>query len=70
VSEKRFGRGLALGLGAYLIWGSFPLIIRMLAFASPFEVVVWRIVFGFLLAAVIISVMRGWASIRAVFKDR
>ena len=70
MSEKRFGRGLALGLGAYLIWGSFPLIIRMLAFASPFEVVVWRIVFGFLLAAVIISVMRGWASIRAVFKDR
>ena len=70
MSEKRFGRGLSLGLGAYLIWGSFPLIIRMLAFASPFEVVVWRIVFGFLLAAAIISVMRGWASVRNVFKDR
>lgn len=70
MSEQKFGRGLALGLGAYLIWGSFPLIIRMLAFASPFEVVVWRIVFGFLLAAVIISVMRGWVSLRLVFKDR
>ncbi|MEI6590704.1 MAG: EamA family transporter RarD, partial [Actinomycetes bacterium] len=70
MSEKRFGRGLALGLGAYLIWGSFPLIIRPLAFASPFEVVVWRIVFGFLLAAAIITGMRGWESVRAVFKDR
>jgi chloramphenicol-sensitive protein RarD len=70
VSEKRFGYGLAIGFGAYLIWGCFPLIIQMLAFANPFEVVVWRIVFGFLLAAVIITVVRSWSSIKATLGNR
>ncbi len=59
------GRGLLLGFSAYLIWGSFPLIISMLGFASPFEVVVWRIVFGCVAALLLITAMRGWASLRA-----
>ena len=64
-------KGLGLGLTAYLIWGSFPLIISGLAsFANPWEIVVWRIVFGFATAVVLISVTRSWASLRAVFKNR
>jgi chloramphenicol-sensitive protein RarD len=64
------GRGLFLGVGAYLIWGSFPLIIIMLSFASPLEVVTWRIVFGFLVAALLTTVTRSWSAIVAVFSDR
>jgi chloramphenicol-sensitive protein RarD len=64
------GRGLFLGVGAYLIWGSFPLIIIMLSFASPLEVVTWRIVFGFLVAAILTTVTRSWSAIAAVFSDR
>lgn len=64
------GRGLFLGVGAYLIWGSFPLIIIMLSFASPLEVVTWRIVFGFLVAALLTTVTRSWGAIAAVFSDR
>jgi chloramphenicol-sensitive protein RarD len=64
------GRGLFLGVGAYLIWGSFPLIIIMLSFASPLEVVTWRIVFGFLVAALLTTVTRSWGAIVAVFSDR
>lgn len=61
--DPGLGRGLFLGLGAYLIWGSFPLIISMLGFASPFEVVVWRIVFGCVAALLLITAMRGWRSL-------
>ena len=68
---KNVAKGLGLGLTAYLIWGSFPLIITGLAsFANPWEIVVWRIVFGFATAVVLISVTRSWASLRAVFKNR
>ena len=64
-----FGRGLLLGFSAYLIWGSFPLIISMLGFASPFEVVVWRIVFGCVAALLLITAMRGWPTLRATLRQ-
>lgn len=67
--DPGFGRGLFYGFSAYFIWGSFPLIIAMLSFASPWEVVTWRIVFGFLVAAVLTSFTKSWQDIRAVLKN-
>jgi chloramphenicol-sensitive protein RarD len=63
------GRGLLVGVAAYLIWGSFPLIISMLEFASPFEIVVWRIVFGFVVAAALITFTKSWAELASVIKQ-
>jgi chloramphenicol-sensitive protein RarD len=68
-SAQRLTRGLTVGVLAYLIWGSFPLIISMLGFASPFEIVVWRIVFGFLVAAALITFTKGWSDLVAVVKQ-
>ncbi len=53
--------GLTFGVSAYLIWGSFPLIITAASFANPFEVVVWRVVFGVLFAALLVTLTRTWA---------
>lgn len=60
--------GVILAVGAYLIWGSFPLFIDAASFASPFEVVVWRVVFGFVLAALIVTITRSWKPIIALVK--
>ncbi len=68
--DPGFGRGLFYGAGAYLIWGSFPLIITMLSFASPLEVVTWRIVFGFIVAALLTTFTKSWPAITQVFKDK
>ena len=69
--EKNVAKGLGLGLTAYFIWGSFPLIIAgLVTFANPWEIVVWRIVFGFATAVVLISVTRTWGSLAAVFKNK
>lgn len=65
-----YARGLPLGLTAYFIWGSFPLIISMLAFASPYEIVVWRIVFGFLTAVLLIAITKNFKSLRETFKNK
>lgn len=70
MSEKSMAKGLTYGLSAYLMWGSFPLIIAFLSFASPWEIVVWRIVFGFLTAAIIIGFRRDFKTLWLVVKNR
>ena len=60
--------GLTFGAGAYLIWGSFPLLIPLSKFASPFETVVWRVVFGFLFAALLVTLTKTWGQILALVK--
>lgn len=60
--------GLTFGAGAYLIWGSFPLLIQLSKFASPFETVVWRVVFGFLFAALLVTITKTWGQILALAK--
>jgi chloramphenicol-sensitive protein RarD len=69
VIEKQPKKGFTAGLSAYLIWGSFPIIISFLSFATAFEVVVWRIVFGFLASLVLITVTRHWGSVTAVMRQ-
>ena len=61
--RSRATTGLLFGVSAYLIWGSFPLIITASAFANPLETVVWRVVFGFLFAAVLVSITKAWRPI-------
>ncbi|MEY4985719.1 MAG: hypothetical protein RLZZ359_605 [Actinomycetota bacterium] len=63
-------RGFFFGITAYGIWGSFPLIVSAVSFASPWEIVAWRIVFGFLLAAAVVTFGRMWPKVKAVLKDR
>jgi chloramphenicol-sensitive protein RarD len=69
VSEKAIGKGIGYGLSAYLIWGSFPLVIAALSFAEPFEIVVWRVIFGFVFGIGAIFVTRKFSEYLAVFKQ-
>ena len=67
---KNLKRGLLYGFSAYLIWGSFPILIKSLSFANPFEVVVWRIAFGLLLAMILISATRTWGNVLEAVRDK
>jgi chloramphenicol-sensitive protein RarD len=69
VSEKAVGKGIGYGLSAYLIWGSFPLVIAALSFAEPSEIVVWRVIFGFVFGIGAIFVTRKFSEYLAVFKQ-
>ena len=62
-------KGIGYGLSAYLIWGSFPLVIAMLSFADPFEIVVWRVIFGFAFGISVIAVTRKFNEYLSVFKQ-
>ena len=67
MNEK--AKGIGYGLSAYLIWGSFPLVIAMLSFADPFEIVVWRVIFGFAFGFAVILLSRKFSEYLAVFRQ-
>ncbi len=69
-TTKSLSKGLGFGFTAYLIWGSFPIFIRSLGFANPFEVVVWRIIFGMLLALILLTATKTWPQVIAVVRNR
>ena len=67
MTEK--AKGIGFGLSAYLIWGSFPVVIAMLSFADPFEIVVWRVIFGFAFGLAVILLTRKFSEYLTVFKQ-
>ena len=67
---KNITRGLSLGFTAYFIWGSFPVIISLLSFATPWEIVVWRIIFGLAAGLVFIAIARSGRQFLNAFKSK
>jgi chloramphenicol-sensitive protein RarD len=61
--------GLIFGFSAYLIWGSFPLIIVAASFADPLEIVTWRVIIGFLFAALLVTITRKWREIVLILRS-
>ena len=63
-------RGLAYGVSAYLIWGLFPLFMAVLAPANALEIVSWRALSSLAVCLVIVAVVRRWAQLSALLRDR
>jgi chloramphenicol-sensitive protein RarD len=62
--------GVLYGLAAYLLWGAFPLFFPLLKPARPVEILAHRIVWSLAAVAVVLVGVRGFASLRAVVRDR
>jgi chloramphenicol-sensitive protein RarD len=62
--------GLLLGIGAYSLWGLFPLYFPLLQPASPLEVLADRFVWSFVFLALIMTVTRSWSRMTAVLHNR
>lgn len=64
-SEQDTARsGLIFALGAYLMWGFFPLYWRFLVHIPPFEILAHRMVWSLAFVATILGVMNRWAWVR------
>jgi chloramphenicol-sensitive protein RarD len=68
VHERR--TGIAAGLGAYALWGLFPLYFPLLEPAGGVEIVAHRVIWSLAFVAVLITALRRWAQVRAVLRDR
>ena len=52
-----------MGLGAYGLWGVFPLYFTVLDPAGPVEILLHRVVWTLLVCAVLLSVTRSWGGV-------
>ena len=49
-------KGIAAGVGAYTLWGFFPIFFHALRFISPFQVTAHRIVWSFMFLILVVAV--------------
>ena len=62
-------RGLAAGLGAYVLWGLLPLYFTVLAPAGPAEVIAHRALWSLAFCAGVLLVTRTWGELVAVLRS-
>lgn len=58
--------GYLYGVGAYLLWGFFPLYLKLLRPAGPVEILAHRIVWSVLFVALLLAAMRNIGFLRAL----
>jgi chloramphenicol-sensitive protein RarD len=58
-------RGVLYGIGAYGLWGVFPLYFRLLERSGAVEVVLHRVLWSLLVCLAVVAAVRGWAELRA-----
>ncbi|MFN8195645.1 MAG: EamA family transporter RarD [Nocardioidaceae bacterium] len=61
-------RGLLFGIGAYTLWGAFPLYFPLLQPAGAMEILAHRVLWSCLVMAVVVVVLRRRAQLRALFR--
>jgi chloramphenicol-sensitive protein RarD len=59
-------RGVLYGIGAYGLWGVFPLYFRLLERSGAVEVVLHRVLWSLLVCLAVVAAVRGWTELRAV----
>jgi chloramphenicol-sensitive protein RarD len=57
-------KGIVLGLGAYLMWGFFPIYFKLLGDTPAMEILGSRIVWSFIFLAGIITLRKDWIVLR------
>ena len=58
-------KGVLFGIGAYLIWGFFPIYFKAIQVVPPVQILFHRIVWSFILLAVLLGLRGQWRSLRA-----
>ena len=65
--EQKIGGSFAVS--AYTLWGIAPLYFKQLAFVPAMEILLHRIVWSFLLLAIILTVLQQWPKVQAVLRQ-
>ena len=69
ITPARPSGGLGFGLGAYLVWGMFPLYIRAIHHVPSFELVSWRLVLSVPVCLVMVLALRQRSEVLAALRS-
>lgn len=69
-TDDRGRAGVLMGLGAYALWGVFPLYFLLMEPAPAFEVLLHRVLWSVVVCAVLLTLMRSWRGLRVVLRSR
>ena len=69
-APNRIRSGLLFTVGAYAIWGMFPLYFALLMPANAYEVVSFRVIVSLIFACLLITVLRQWGQIRDALRNK
>jgi chloramphenicol-sensitive protein RarD len=67
VDERRLG--VLSGLGAYALWGLFPLYFPLLEPAGGLEIVAHRVLWSLVFVGLLLTIRRSWSQVRALVSD-
>ena len=70
VPDSDSRQGLLYGIGAYLLWGLFPLYWPLLRPAGALEILAHRMIWSVLLVAALLVASRRWHGVIALVTDR
>lgn len=64
VAIPQAGQGVAYGVGAYTMWGCFPLFFALFETVPAYEVLVHRIIWSCVFLALVISALKRWHPVK------
>lgn len=62
-------KGVVYGLGAYTLWGSFPLYFVLFKGIPSWEVLIHRVIWSCLFLALVISILKRWPPVAAALRQ-
>jgi len=57
-------KGVISGIGAYLIWGFFPIYLKALLVVPPLQIMLHRVVWAFVFVLLLVIIRRRWPGIK------
>jgi len=68
--HQKSTQGAVLAVGAYGLWGLIPLYFKLVADIAPVEVLAHRMLWSFVVLAVVLTALQGWGGVAGVFRER
>jgi chloramphenicol-sensitive protein RarD len=63
-------KGILAGIGAYILWGLFPIYWRLLEEVPAIEILANRMVWSFVFVALLLTIQKDWHWLREVSRNR
>ncbi|WP_027966931.1 EamA family transporter RarD [Halomonas halocynthiae] len=63
-SDTEASKGVAFGLGAYMMWGCFPLFFALFDGVPAYEVLIHRVIWSCAFLVLLVSLLKRWSPVR------